>query len=99
MVRREGRASVYGLVPTTKNERHHRHIPIPYDDDDECDDERGPLQGEALARGERHGYPELPYAQGRRVLEGEESWRKAVEWAPVEDLKLIVEALRRLDHG
>lgn len=59
-------------------------------DDVDC----GPLQGEILARAERHNWPELPYAQGRRVLGGRANWQKAVEWGSVKELTLILEALR-----
>ena len=65
--------------------------------DDEVD--RGPLQGEILARAENHGWPELPFAPGRKVMAGQEAWTKVIEWAPLEDLRLIVAALRRLPDG
>lgn len=58
------------------------------------DVDRGPLQGGILARAERHNWPELPYAQGRRVLGGRANWQKAVEWGSAKELTLILEALR-----
>lgn len=106
---KDGRAPLYGSsshshpygdvnvkFEQSQSEVHHLHKPRVCEDDEV---DRAPLEGEALAGGERLGWPDLPYAQGRRVLAGEDNWRKAIEWAPLYELKLIVEALRRLDKN
>ncbi len=59
--------------------------------------DRGPVEGEILARAERQSWTNVQYRQGWYAGGSEQSWRTFVQTAPLEDLRLVLQPLCLLE--